>query len=1330
MMQKIFSYKYLFLGLLISVLIPFSFAHADPGDTSITIPPDYAGGQVTVTVEAVGGQTAALTVILNPPNPTPCTVLNSSLSASPDPILVGSGVSTGITTISANATCAYDIRINSTSGSTFAQEGPGAWSGPTGNWVSNGTVFYLQKRGDSTAEGTLKTETVNLIAIPTVTLTPSTSSITLPTNSFTLTWTTTDSPTSCTASGSWSGSKITTGGSQTITVLTAGTYTYNLTCTNTAGTSSIKTTTVVVNPVGVVAPNTPTGFSAVASVSCGTGQINLSWNASSGATSYTLKRDGSTIYTGSGLSYSDTGLTAGSNHSYTVSASNSAGTSATASASANAPAACVISVPNVTFTANPISMTLPTTNSTTLTWSSTNSPTSCTASSNPVNSNWNGAKSTSGGSQVISGLTAGSKIFYLYCTNSGGNSITQSQTVNVINAGAPNPDLKGTIYENWTGDDRTAVWNAYSNINGPVNVYNKATYALSWPAVSNATSCTLDGSPVSVSGGTINTYIATLTSKTHTLSCTGAGGTTVDTFVLTIPPMPTNPIGTCPTPYTAASLSWTAPAGYNTFFVRLNEYVSPTENGYTWPPDIATEVIGTTWTPATTPGQSYTWWISTKNTGNGAWSEDVVSYNLVCNVATFPLTVTKAGTGTGTITPSTGTISWSGNTGTATYNSGTSVTLTAAATGGSTFTGWSGGLCSGTGTCVVSMTQARDVTATFTASTMSGTLTPPTTSCTIASGASSCNVTMSWTTTNPVGTSAITSNYPSSGTTVASGDTGTNVPLAVPYLSSPRTFYLYNNSVLLAQSTATASCISGTVWDSGSGKCVLSGGGGSASCNTTDWYATNGWNYRKVIVIDKTKVSSDQSNFPVLISTTIGTSPQTNGEDILFTNSDGKTKLSHEIEKYNDTTGELIAWVKIPTLYGSASVNTNTIYMYYGNSGASNQQNVSGTWDANFKGVWHLPNGTTLSATDTIGNGNGSVVGTPTAGTGKIDGSMDIDSTGDYINAGNSSEFNFTSNAFTIEAWIKPPASGQANYQTFIARGTYLANGWYIQTDNSVNKNGVWFVTNTAGSNRLTQAANKLTLSAWNHVAAVRNGTSVRIYVNGTDQTTSAGSHVDPVSISTNLIIGKWLNGMDEVRISNTNRSADWIKTEYNNQSSPSTFISISEQCLPSNSSTVTINAGDTDIPYNTSTTITWSSTGATSCSVSPTGWTGLSGTQPTGNLTTSKTYTLSCNPGPVTDDVTVNVETQSSYAINVIKSGQGTVVSSPAGINCGTGCSSQSSNFLSGTSVTLTASPSSGRIFTGWGGSCSGNGTCTIIVSNPATVFANFAIDPTYKEF
>ena len=85
-------------------------------------------------------------------------------------------------------------------------------------------------------------------------------------------------------------------------------------------------------------------------------------------------------------------------------------------------------------------------------------------------------------------------------------------------------------------------------------------------------------------------------------------------------------------------------------------------------------------------------------------------------VQSYALTVTKDGTGSGTVTSDPAGINC-GSDCTNTYNSGTNVTLTATPATGSTFAGWSGGGCSGTGTCTVTMDQAKTVTATFTPST-------------------------------------------------------------------------------------------------------------------------------------------------------------------------------------------------------------------------------------------------------------------------------------------------------------------------------------------------------------------------------------------------------------------------------------------------------------------------------------------------------------------------------------------------------------------------------------------------------------------------------------
>jgi hypothetical protein len=75
------------------------------------------------------------------------------------------------------------------------------------------------------------------------------------------------------------------------------------------------------------------------------------------------------------------------------------------------------------------------------------------------------------------------------------------------------------------------------------------------------------------------------------------------------------------------------------------------------------------------------------------------------------LTVTKSGAGSGTVTSSSTGINC-GTTCAASYATGTQVTLTATPATGSTFTGWSGG-CTGTGTCVVTMSADTTVTAGF-----------------------------------------------------------------------------------------------------------------------------------------------------------------------------------------------------------------------------------------------------------------------------------------------------------------------------------------------------------------------------------------------------------------------------------------------------------------------------------------------------------------------------------------------------------------------------------------------------------------------------------------
>lgn len=105
-----------------------------------------------------------------------------------------------------------------------------------------------------------------------------------------------------------------------------GSYSYRCDLRNSFGTTNSKTITVNVTNggSGTNVPAIPTGLSALAS---GTSQINVSWNAVTGAASYDLEVDGNIIANASSP-YAHSGLGAGTTHNYRVRAKNANGSSA------------------------------------------------------------------------------------------------------------------------------------------------------------------------------------------------------------------------------------------------------------------------------------------------------------------------------------------------------------------------------------------------------------------------------------------------------------------------------------------------------------------------------------------------------------------------------------------------------------------------------------------------------------------------------------------------------------------------------------------------------------------------------------------------------------------------------------------------------------------------------------------------------------------------------------------------------------------------------------------------------------------------------------------
>ena len=109
----------------------------------------------------------------------------------------------------------------------------------------------------------------------------------------TITWSATNNPTSCTATGDWSGSKATGGGSQSQGVLTSvETYTYTLTCSNVTGSSAPRSAVVVVSsPAITPSPSTPPPPACTGTKPTGAG-VTLSTEPEDSSKAWTYKSSG------------------------------------------------------------------------------------------------------------------------------------------------------------------------------------------------------------------------------------------------------------------------------------------------------------------------------------------------------------------------------------------------------------------------------------------------------------------------------------------------------------------------------------------------------------------------------------------------------------------------------------------------------------------------------------------------------------------------------------------------------------------------------------------------------------------------------------------------------------------------------------------------------------------------------------------------------------------------------------------------------------------------------------------------------------------------------
>ena len=339
------------------------------------------------------------------------------------------------------------------------------------------------------------------------------------------------------------------------------------------------------------------------------------------------------------------------------------------------------------------------------------------------------------------------------------------------------------------------------------------------------------------------------------------------------------------------------------------------------------------------------------------------------------------------------------------------------------------------------------------------------------------------------------------------------------------------------------------------------------------------YNFYRAITVDHTKVgtvgSTDQTNFPVLVSITDatlatvangGNVQNSSGFDIVFSSdAAGTSPLFWEMESYAPTTGAVVAWVLIPTL----SHTTDTVfYMSYGNAAISTFQSVaSSVWDANFQGVYHLGLNAALSLADSTTNARNATNTNVVVGAGKIAKSGDFGTGGTaWLTCGSAGDFSSIAAAGTYSSWFY--CTDTSIFNSIITNQNFRTDrsgiGLFAATGSKL-----YYEIASASGNEGTFETNALaTATTWHLGVLTWDGSTVNMYVDGVVDYSGSQTHVPVVTTYPMLIGAVYDSGissnntgfhglLDEARISSTARSADWIVTEYNNQSAPSTFSSL-----------------------------------------------------------------------------------------------------------------------------------------------------------------------------
>ncbi len=314
------------------------------------------------------------------------------------------------------------------------------------------------------------------------------------------------------------------------------------------------------------------------------------------------------------------------------------------------------------------------------------------------------------------------------------------------------------------------------------------------------------------------------------------------------------------------------------------------------------------------------------------------------------------------------------------------------------------------------------------------------------------------------------------------------------------------------------------------------------------------WAFRKEISFDLSPAGADipggPTDVPILVRLSLANfqyfaDAKPDGADFVFIGGDDKTPLKHHIERFDAQSQIAFVWVRVPRF--TAGANSDKIFLYYGNKKATSGADAPGTYDTNQALVYHF-GAAAGSPQDATGYKS-----EPSKFTAEVNPASLIGSGAKFAGAqvisipASGAAHLVAGKGLTVSVWSRIESAQSDAYVAQLAdQGRELVLG-INGTQAFARYNG-----GGKGAPVTVQQSAQLTTGEWHHLAVRIGDGNLTLLVDGADAGHAA---TDTQEIGGSLTVGGAAAGanyytgeLDELQVSNTARSTDWIKAAARSQ--------------------------------------------------------------------------------------------------------------------------------------------------------------------------------------